>query len=232
MVSSMCRKMRTGSVVVDGEATKMDIVSSSKLVMKAITQPLITPGSTRGNTTRRKATQLDAPSDSAARSSAGSMPVAEASTSRNAYGMMRMTCAITSPKYVPTRPTVVKNFRKARPSTTCGIISGDMKNASSASRPGKRLRAMASAPGTASTMAMDADNAPSPMLNQNASMKRGLSRMARNQRSDRPPVGSEMKPSDVNATAHTITMGARMNAMNTAWNSRANGPFLEFMSVS
>ncbi|KAG1241726.1 hypothetical protein G6F65_023379 [Rhizopus arrhizus] len=76
---------------------KIDIVSSSKLVMKAMTQPLTTPGSSKGSTTRRKAVQFEAPSDCAARSSAGSMPVADASTRRSAYGMTRMTCAITRP---------------------------------------------------------------------------------------------------------------------------------------
>ena len=75
MVSSMCRKIRTGKVVVDGEAMKIDMVSSSKLVMKAMTQPLTTPGSSSGSTTRRNAVQCEAPNDCAARSSAGSMPV-------------------------------------------------------------------------------------------------------------------------------------------------------------
>ena len=45
-----------------------------------------------------KESRGDAPRDSAARSSAGSMPVAEASTRRSAYGMTIMVCATTRPK--------------------------------------------------------------------------------------------------------------------------------------
>ena len=66
----------------------------------------------------------------------------------------------------------------------------------------------------ASVMAIVAEIVPSTRLKVNASMNRGLARIALNQRSESPLTGSEMKPSDVNATAHTITMGARMNRMN------------------
>ena len=62
--------------------------------------------------------------------------------------MMMITCAITSPMKVPARPTLVKNLRKASPSTTDGTSSGDIRKASSASRPRKRLRAIAIAPGS------------------------------------------------------------------------------------
>ena len=47
-------------------------------------------------------------------------------------------------------PMVLKKRRNATPRTMCGIISGDSRNADSASRPGKRVRAIASAAGTAS----------------------------------------------------------------------------------
>ena len=47
-------------------------------------------------------------------------------------------------------PIVEKKRRKATPSTMCGIISGDSRNAEIASRPVKRCRAIASAAGIAS----------------------------------------------------------------------------------
>ena len=69
------------------------------------------------------------------------------------------------------------------------------------------------------------ETVPSPRLSQNALMKRGLSRMAANQRSDSRSVGSEMYPSGVNATTQTISSGARMNPMNSAWKISATGLF-------
>ena len=59
------------------------------------------------------------------------------------------------------------------PSTTCGIISGDMKSAVIASRPRKRWRAMASAAGTEKATAMAEDSAPSHRLRQKAATNSG-----------------------------------------------------------
>ena len=59
------------------------------------------------------------------------------------------------------------------PSTTCGIISGDMKSAVIASRPRKRWRAMASAAGTEKATATAEDSAPSQRLRQKAEMNSG-----------------------------------------------------------
>ena len=47
--------------------------------------------------------------------------------------------ASTRPRKVPPSPIWVKKRRKAMPSTTCGIISGDMKSAVIASRPRKSI---------------------------------------------------------------------------------------------
>ena len=52
--------MRTGSVIVEGEAMNTVIVTSSKLWMKASAQPLATPGSINGRVTRRKTVKLEA----------------------------------------------------------------------------------------------------------------------------------------------------------------------------
>ena len=91
--------------------------------------------------------------------------------------------------------------------------------------PGSDVRAMASAAGIASTVATSDETVPSPRLSQNALMKRGLSRMAANQRSDSRSVGSEMYPSGVNATTQTISSGAKMNPIKSAWKISATGLF-------
>ena len=109
---------------------------------------------------------------------------------------------------------LVKNFKKANARTMCGIINGERKNAINASRPGKRNRASASAEGIANMMAKLADKNPKPKLNKNASINLGLLRIALNHLSDSPFEGREIKPSPVNATAHTMTSGARINKMN------------------
>jgi DNA-directed RNA polymerase beta subunit len=61
------------------------------------------------------------------------------------------------------------------------------------------------------------------------SLKRGLFRMALNHRSDKPFDGKEIKPSPVNATAHTITNGARINKINIVWNTKPIGPFRRYI---
>ena len=58
--------MRTGRVTVEGAVTKIDMVTSSKLLMKANSQPPVTPGSIIGRVTRRNTVKLLAPNDSAA----------------------------------------------------------------------------------------------------------------------------------------------------------------------
>lgn len=58
--------MRTGSVTVLGEVTKIDIVTSSKLLMKASSQPPVTPGRIIGSVMRLNTVAWLAPSDSAA----------------------------------------------------------------------------------------------------------------------------------------------------------------------
>ena len=114
------------------------IVTSSKELMKASAQPLARPGSTSGRVMRFSTTHSEAPSDTAACSMARSRPIAEASVSRSANGSTITMCASTRPTKVPPSPIWVKNRRKAMPSTTCGIISGDMNSAVIASRPRKR----------------------------------------------------------------------------------------------
>lgn len=93
------------------------------------------------------------------------------------------------------------------------------------------MRAIAIAQGSPTATASVADKVPSPRLNQIARMNSGLSAMARKCRSDRSPWGSDMYPSDVNATAHTITSGASMNTMNNAWKARLTRPLRDCMAT-
>ncbi|MDR8841203.1 hypothetical protein FEP81_05545 [Burkholderia multivorans] len=130
--------MATGSVVVPGVATKIVIVSSSKLWMNDSTQPPATPVRIIGSTTRRNAVKRLAPHDSAARSASRSSPIAEDSASRSAYGSTITTCAATSAQNEPLRCSSDRKRRNAMPSTTAGIIIGDRKKLVSAPRPGKR----------------------------------------------------------------------------------------------
>src|SRR5450830_1204409 len=74
--------MRTGSVTVDGEVTKIDMVTSSKLLMKASNQPPVMPGKIIGKVIRRNTLVLLAPSDSAACSALRSKPISDDITSR------------------------------------------------------------------------------------------------------------------------------------------------------
>ena len=127
--------MRTGSVSVPGAARKTVMVRSSKDWMKASAHPLMTPGRISGKVTRRNKVQPPAPSETAAISIERSMPVAAASVSRSANGNTTTTCATSNPVKLPPMPIAVKKRRKAMPSTTCGIISGDRNNAARASRP-------------------------------------------------------------------------------------------------
>ncbi len=114
------------------------IVTSSNELMKASAQPLARPGRTSGKVMRFSTTHSVAPSDTAACSMARSSPIAEARVRRRAKGSTITICDRTRPVKVPPSPICVKKRRKAMPSTTCGIISGDMKSAVTASRPGKR----------------------------------------------------------------------------------------------
>ena len=103
---------------------------------------------------------------------------------------MMMTWHSIMPLKVPLMPTSVRNRRNAMPSTTVGTIRGDMNSACRASRPWKLPRPMASAAGTASTVASVAENSASFRLIQAAVMKSGLSRIALNQRSEMPLGGN------------------------------------------
>src|SRR5471032_2535505 len=215
----------TGSVVVPGVATKMVIVSSSKLWMKDSSQPPATPVRIIGNTTRRKAVKRLAPHDNAARSASRSRPIADDNTRRNAYGNTMITCVAQSAQNEPPSPSKLRNRRNAMPSTTAGIIMGERKNPVSAARPGKRYRAMASAAGNASATPTVAVTSARRTESQKASTIWSLARIALNQRSDAPSNGSEMKPLSVNETAITTTSGAAMNVRNSALNNRPRNPF-------
>src|SRR5471032_1429445 len=215
----------TGSVVVPGVATKMVIVSSSKLWMKDSSQPPATPVRIIGNTTRRKAVKRLAPHDNAARSASRSRPIADDNTRRNAYGNTMITCVAQSAQNEPPSPSKLRNRRNAMPSTTAGIIIGERKNPVSAARPGKRYRAMASAAGNASATPTVAATSARRTESQKASTIWSLARIALNQRSDAPSNGSEMKPLSVNETAITTTSGAAMNVRNSALNSSPRNPF-------
>ena len=85
--------MRTGKVTVAGEVTKMDMVTSSKLLMNANSHPPVTPGKIMGKVTRLKTVARLAPKDKAACSQCLSMPTAAANTRRKAYGVITTTCA-------------------------------------------------------------------------------------------------------------------------------------------
>ena len=67
----------------------------------------------------------------------------------------------TSPKKVPFIPIIDRNRRKAMPSTTVGTVNGDRNSACRASRPRNLPPPIASAAGTASTVAMVAEATPS-----------------------------------------------------------------------
>src|ERR1043165_1493888 len=165
--------MRTGKVVVEGDAMNTVIVTSSNDVMKANTQPETTPGSIRGNVTRRNTANGLAPSETAACSTARSSPVEAASTSLRANGITITMWDRTSPRNVPPSPITVKKRRKAKPSTTGGIISGDMNSASTAARPTNRYRAIASAAGTDSSTAIVEESAASQSESRNARTNSG-----------------------------------------------------------
>ena len=76
--------MRTGSVTVDGEVTKIDMVSSSNELMKASSQPPDRPGTSNGKVTRRNTVHSPAPSVRAAFSALRSMLPSEARIRRSA----------------------------------------------------------------------------------------------------------------------------------------------------
>ena len=130
--------MRTGSVSVPGAATNTVIVTSSNQLMKASTQPPATPGNTSGNVMRLSTVACPAPNDTAACSMARSSPTAAATVRRSAKGSTITMCASTSQMKLPPSPISVKKRSNATPSTTCGMISGDMNSAVIASRPRKR----------------------------------------------------------------------------------------------
>ncbi|MMZ71181.1 hypothetical protein D1872_344510 [compost metagenome] len=73
----------TGNVTVWGEVTKIDMVNSSKLLMKASSQPPVMPGRIIGTVIRQNTVSGPAPSVSAACSALRSMPVSAAITSRS-----------------------------------------------------------------------------------------------------------------------------------------------------
>ena len=130
--------MRTGSVIVSGDVTKIVAVSSSKLLMNASTQPPAKPGRIAGSVTRRKVVQRPAPSERAARSLSSACPTSAAMISRSAYGKMSSAWQATRLTNEPPMSSSVNSRRNAMPSTTGGIISGESRNELIASRPGKR----------------------------------------------------------------------------------------------
>src|SRR5689334_16223563 len=90
---------------------------------------------------------------------------------------------------------------------------------------------MASAAGTASATPIVAAANASRTESQNADTMSPFSRIARNQRSDAPSNGIEMKPLSVNATSITTTSGARMKERNNALNNRPQNPFCFMVSL-
>ncbi len=74
--------MRTGSVMVDGAVMNTDMVSSSKLLMNASSQPPDTPGMMSGRVTVKNTVARLAPSDSAACSMDRSKPTSAPITRR------------------------------------------------------------------------------------------------------------------------------------------------------
>src|SRR5262249_45726269 len=99
--------------------------------------PLARPGMISGRVTRTSTAQPEAPSDTAACSSERSPAAPDASVRRKAKGSTMTTCARPRPRKLLASPISEKKRRKAIPSTTCGIIRGDINNAVSASRPQK-----------------------------------------------------------------------------------------------
>ena len=75
--------MRTGSVTVLGDVTKIDMVTSSKLLINASSHPPVTPGKIIGNVMRVNTLAWLAPSDRAACSALRSKPTSAATTSRS-----------------------------------------------------------------------------------------------------------------------------------------------------
>src|SRR5689334_17879629 len=75
--------IRTGNVTVAGEVTKIDIVNSSKELMKASSQPPVMPGRIIGAVMRRNTVQREAPSVTAACSTLRSRPDSADSTRRS-----------------------------------------------------------------------------------------------------------------------------------------------------
>ena len=130
-------RKRTGKVSLPGAAMNTVIVTSSKLWMKAKAHPLTAPGSSSGSVTRRATVAADPPRETAACSMLRSIPVAAASVRRRAKGRTMTTWANNKPRKVLPSPTSEKKRRKAIPSTTWGIISGDSSRAASAARPAK-----------------------------------------------------------------------------------------------
>ena len=133
----------------------------------------MTPGRISGSVTRRNIVNGLAPSETAARSIARSSPIEAASTSLKANGITITMCDRTRPRNVPPIPISVKKRRNAMPSTTGGIISGDIKSASTASRPANRKRAIARAAGSDSRTAMVEESVASQSESRNARTNSG-----------------------------------------------------------
>ena len=114
--------MRTGRVCVAGELTKIDSVTSSKLLMNANNQPPATPCRIIGKVIWRNSVKRPAPSDSAACSALRSMPIAAASTRRSTYGVMITTWASISQVKLPFTPISANSRSIATPSTRCGMM--------------------------------------------------------------------------------------------------------------
>src|SRR5690242_17580138 len=89
---------------------------------------------------------------------------------------------------------------------------------------------MASAAGTASSTPMVAAAKARRTDSQNAETMSPFSTIARNQRSDAPSKGIEMKPLSVKATSITTTSGARMKVRKQALKVSPSQPF-SFMFV-
>ena len=129
--------IRTGSVTVAGEVTKIDIVSSSKLLMKASSQPPVMPGRIIGSVMRLNTVDWLAPSDSAACSALRSKSdqrrhhqPQRVRRDDHDVGERRANRSCRSP------PTSANRRSSATPSTRCGMISGDRNRPLRKSRPG------------------------------------------------------------------------------------------------
>ncbi|MNL63468.1 hypothetical protein D3C87_1876080 [compost metagenome] len=82
--------------------------------------------------------------------------MAEANTSRSTYGVITSTWAKINQAKLPLTPISANRRSSATPSTRCGMMIGDRNNPLRKSRPGNSKRVIASAAGTATSVASEA----------------------------------------------------------------------------